>query len=56
MESQWDKFHLKDDFSECAPIFCNSLKKMENRVTGHFAQKTFRTSLLAQVLDCLHNS
>ena len=30
MESQ-DKFHVKDDFSECAPIFCNSLKKMENR-------------------------
>ena len=26
------------------------------KVTGHFAQKTFQTSLLAQVLDCLHNS
>ena len=26
------------------------------RVTGHFAQKTFRTSLLAQVLDHSHNS
>ena len=24
--------------------------------TGHFAQKTFRTSLLAQVLDRSHNS
>ena len=24
--------------------------------TGHFAQKTFRTSLLAQVSDCSHNS
>ena len=26
------------------------------RVTGHLAQKTFRTSLLAQVLDRSHNS
>ena len=26
------------------------------KVTGHFAQKTFRTSLLAQILDHLHNS
>ena len=26
------------------------------KVTGHFAQKTFHTSLLAQVLDRLHNS
>ena len=25
-------------------------------VAGHFAQMTFHTSLLAQVLDCLHNS
>ena len=26
------------------------------KVTGHFAQKTFHTSLLAQVLDRSHNS
>ena len=29
---------------------------LQSRNTGHFAQKTFRTSLLAQVLDCSHNS
>ena len=31
MASQQDKFHLKDDFSEGALFFYNSLKKMENR-------------------------
>ena len=30
--------------------------KFEKRVTGHFGQKTFHASLLAQVLDRLHNS
>ena len=29
---------------------------LQSQVTGHFAQKTFRTSLLAQVLDRSHNS
>ena len=30
--------------------------KTVRKNTGHFAQKTFRTSLLAQVLDRSHNS
>ena len=29
---------------------------LQSRNTGHFTQKTFRTSLLAQVLDRSHNS
>ena len=34
---------------------CFSLLRVEVN-TGHIAQKTFRTSLLAQVLECSHNS
>ena len=38
--------------------FCAEIQQWDWRFpnTGHFAQKTFCTSLLAQVLDHLHNS
>ena len=57
---------LRQEFTGCIVLQCQMIGQqklylslshyMYLRVTGHFAQKTFRTSLLAQVLDRSHNS